>query len=71
MYERSYAVFNKNYKKIKITQRRKNSMIKKKKSLMDFDEKRRLKRNIIKIKLIREYNKLYFTQNDPAISDSK
>ena len=24
-----------------------------------------------KIKLIREYNKLYFDQNDPAISDSK
>ena len=39
-YEKSYTVFNKNYKKNKIiTQKKKeNSIIKKIKSLMDFDE---------------------------------
>jgi len=39
-YERTYAVFNKNYEKNKISKnkKKKRSMLKKIKSLVDFDE---------------------------------
>ena len=39
-YERTYAVFNKNYEKNKISKKKKKkrSMLKKIKSLVDFDE---------------------------------